>query len=117
MKILVDENIPRITVEGLRADGHDVKDMRGTAEEGSPDPDVWRVVLTEHRLLITTDKGFTAHRNSAHHGILVVRLRQPNRDRINNAVMKAMQRFSETQWENRLVVVRDKTISTSRHRK
>jgi predicted nuclease of predicted toxin-antitoxin system len=116
MKILVDENIPRITVESLRAAGHDVKDMRGAIEEGSPDADVWHIAVAESRLLITTDKGFTAYRNSAHHGILVVRLRQPNRDRINSAVKKAMQRFSETQWQNRLVVVRDKTMSTSRYK-
>ena len=30
MKILVDENIPNITVHGLRAMGHDVLDIRGT---------------------------------------------------------------------------------------
>ncbi|MEK7408859.1 MAG: DUF5615 family PIN-like protein [Acidobacteriota bacterium] len=31
MKILVDENMPRMTVERLRELGHDVKDIRGTA--------------------------------------------------------------------------------------
>jgi predicted nuclease of predicted toxin-antitoxin system len=32
MKILVDENIPRVTVDYLRDSGHDVRDVRGTVE-------------------------------------------------------------------------------------
>jgi predicted nuclease of predicted toxin-antitoxin system len=114
MKILVDENIPRITVGGLRALGHDVKDLRGTSKQGVPDPDVWQIASTEARLLVTTDKGFTGYRAQQHHGILVIRLRQPNRHKINNAVMQAMQRFQEADWPNLLVVVRDHTLSTSR---
>ncbi|HEY6251449.1 MAG TPA: DUF5615 family PIN-like protein [Candidatus Angelobacter sp.] len=114
MKILVDENIPKMTVEGLCAMGHDLKDVRGTPERGLPDPDLWGIAIAEARLLITTDKGFSAYRTLPHHGILIVRLRQPNRHKINNAVMLAMRRFGENDWPDRLVVVRDSTISTSR---
>jgi predicted nuclease of predicted toxin-antitoxin system len=114
MRILVDENIPRITVDALRMLGHDVKDIRGTSERGLADPDIWRIAALEGRLLVTTDKGFTEYRNTSHYGILIVRLRQPNRNKINNAVMQIMQRFSAAEWPNLLVVVRDMTISTSR---
>jgi len=31
LKILVDENIPQMTVKNLKEAGHDVKDIRGTA--------------------------------------------------------------------------------------
>ena len=113
MKILVDENIPRMTVEGLRALGHDVRDVRGTSQSGIPDADLWRMAQFEGRLLVTTDKGFTAYRSSPHHGILIVRLRQPNRHKINNAVMQMMKRFQASAWPNLLVVVRDTTMSTS----
>jgi predicted nuclease of predicted toxin-antitoxin system len=41
MKILVDENIPAMTVRGLREYGHDVKDIRGTESEGQSDVDLW----------------------------------------------------------------------------
>jgi hypothetical protein len=61
MRVLVDENIPRMTVEGLRALGHDVKDIRGTS-----------------------------------------------------SVMHVIEHFSEEEWPNLLVVVRDTTMSTSR---
>ncbi|HEX4603507.1 MAG TPA: DUF5615 family PIN-like protein [Candidatus Angelobacter sp.] len=113
MKILVDENIPRMTVEGLRTIGHDVKDVRGTSQQALADPALWQIAKSEARLLITTDKGFTAYRALPHHGILVVRLRQPNRHKINGAVMQALQRFRETDWPNLLVVVRDTIMSTS----
>ncbi len=36
MKIFVDENIPVITVKELREKGFDVKDIRGTADQGIP---------------------------------------------------------------------------------
>ena len=114
MRILVDENVPRMTVDGLRASGHNVKDLRGTYQSGLADPDLWQIAMGEGRLLVTTDKGFTAFRTAPHHGILVVRLRQPNRHKINNAVMHAIERFQDAEWPNLLVVVRDTTMSTSR---
>ncbi|MCC6394699.1 MAG: DUF5615 family PIN-like protein [Bryobacterales bacterium] len=62
MRILVDENIPRTTVDRLREFGHDVKDIRGTDDEGMADAGLWEVAVRERRLLITTDKGFTEYR-------------------------------------------------------
>jgi predicted nuclease of predicted toxin-antitoxin system len=114
MRILVDENIPRTTVNRLRELGHDVRDIRGTAESGMPDADLWRLAVEERRLLITTDKGFTEHRASSHPGILIVRLRQPNLQKIHHSVMLAMERFSEADWPGLLVVIRDTAMSTSR---
>jgi len=103
-----------MTVSGLRELGHDVKDIRGTGGQGLGDPGLWSIAMTEGRLLITTDKGFTEHRRTSHHGILIVRLRQPNRLRIHKSVMFAIERFQETEWRNLLVVMRDSTMSTSR---
>lgn len=79
MRILVDENIPRITVDALRAFGHDVKDVRGTSGQGVPDSDLYTLAVAESRAIVTTDKGFTGYRREPHHGILIVRLRQPER--------------------------------------
>jgi predicted nuclease of predicted toxin-antitoxin system len=59
MKIFVDENIPLMTVRALREMGHDVIDIRGTADEGMIDDALWEIIQREERLLITTDKGFT----------------------------------------------------------
>ena len=107
MKIFVDENIPLMTVRVLREMGHDVRDIRGTAEMGMTDDALWEIAQQEGRLLITTDKGFTQHREELHHGILIVRLKQPNRHKIHERVMQAMALFTAEEWCDSLVVMRD----------
>ena len=93
-----------------------IKDIRGTAEQGLPDANLWSMALAEGRVLVTTDKGFTERRSDRHSGILVVRLRQPNRHRIHHAALIALGRFAERQWPGLLVVMRDQTMSVSRQR-
>ena len=107
MKILVDENIPLITVRTLQAWGHDVRDIRGTNNEGMDDRLLWQIAQDENRLLITTDKGFTQYRTTTHSGIIIVRLRYPNRHNIHQRIIYAINQFSEQEWHNLLVVMRD----------
>ena len=59
MRILVDENIPNITVAALQVDGHEVLDIRGTPQQGMFDEALWPLAQDEGRMLITTDKGFS----------------------------------------------------------
>ena len=116
MKIFVDENIPLITVEELRLKGFDVADIRGSSEQGMPDEQLWLKVQEEKRLLITTDKGFSNYRNEAHHGFLIIRLRQPTRLRIHQRIMQAITRYPEEQWPGLIVVMRDNVQSSWRSR-
>ncbi len=112
MKILVDENIPATTVTELREQGYDVLDIRGTADQGMNDQDLWRKALQEQRLLITTDKGFTEHRDEQHYGLLIIRLKQPSRAKIHQRVMQALKRYATNQWPGLMVVMRDTFQST-----
>ena len=114
MKLFVDENIPSRTVQELRALGHDVLDIRGTAEQGMDDDVLWARLMNEQRVLITTDKGFAQHRKEAHFGILILRLRQPNEAKIHNRVMRAVRQFGASEWPGLLVVMRDTVQSVSR---
>jgi predicted nuclease of predicted toxin-antitoxin system len=114
MKILVDENIPNVTVQELRALGHDVLDIRGTERQGMFDDELWPFAQTEQRMLITTDKGFSEHRDEKHRGILIVRLRQPNEQRIHTRIMAAFRQFKEQDWPGLLVVMRDEVQSVHR---
>lgn len=114
MKICVDENIPLITVGELKNLGHDVLDIRGTAEQGLTDELLWEKAQRENRLLITTDKGFANHRMESHYGILVVRLRQPNEQKIHARIMQAINQYSEGEWQEFLVVMRDAVQSVWR---
>jgi predicted nuclease of predicted toxin-antitoxin system len=107
MKIFVDENIPMMTVRALRDDGHDVLDIRGTPDKGMEDGTLWNLVKSEERLLITTDKGFAQYRNDPHFGILIIRLRQPNLQKIHQRVMYAVNQFNKADWPGLMVVMRD----------
>ncbi len=116
MDILVDENIPLMGVQQLRDMGHDVLDIRGTAEQGISDELLWNKACQERRLLITTDRGFAHYRDRNHYGILIVSLRRPTRQKINKRIIDAIKLFSAKQWPGLLVVMRDKTMGTWRQR-
>jgi hypothetical protein len=56
-----DENIPRMIVDRLELP-HDAQGIRGTQQQGMEDLDLWAAALAGSRVLITTDRGFTAFR-------------------------------------------------------
>jgi predicted nuclease of predicted toxin-antitoxin system len=114
VNIVVDENIPRRTVEALRKSGHTVIDPRETTNKGIDDASLWTWALRESALLITTDKGFAQVKASPHSGILIVRLRQPNRFKIHERIMMALSRFAVESWPNHVVVMRDRSQSVRR---
>ncbi|MEK6693270.1 MAG: DUF5615 family PIN-like protein [Nitrospirota bacterium] len=107
MKIFADENIPFMTVKELRRLGHEVVDIRGTKEEGMTDEDIWKMVQKTGCLMITTDKGFARKRYEKHSGILIIRLKQPNRLRIHQKVLRAVNLFKTREWTGLTVIMRD----------
>ncbi len=110
MNIFVDENIPKITVRELKKLAHIVLDIRNSKKEGIPDEQVWEKAQTTNSLLITTDKGFSKYRGMSHYGILIIRLKQPNRKKIHERILYAIENMNE--WKNKLVIIKDKVIST-----
>jgi predicted nuclease of predicted toxin-antitoxin system len=114
MRVLVDENIPKVTVHALTELGHNVLAIRGTDKQGTDDENLWMLAQSEARLLITTDKGFVDHREENHHGILIIRLHQPNEERIHARVMAAFRQFPEQDWPRLTVVMRDNVQSVRR---
>lgn len=107
MKIFVDENIPRMTVEMLRKLGHDVRDIRQTELEGSLDQKIWELCQKECRLLVTTDLGFSHYRYQSHFGLLVVRLKQPNKAKIHDRVIHLIKKIRSEEWIGLLVIAQD----------
>lgn len=57
LKLLANENTPRLLVAELRARGHDVRWVLEEAR-GIADPVVLRQAVTEQRILLTGDKDF-----------------------------------------------------------
>ena len=107
MQILVDENIPRLTVVKLRELGHDVLDIRGTAQEGMKDESLWALAQKEGRLLISTDRHFLRYWKVSHSGALVVLLKQAKLQTVHSKVIQTLDQFSVEEWKELLVVVRD----------
>lgn len=112
MKIFVDENIPLKTVKELVLQGYDVVDIRGTEDQGITDEVLWQKTQELQCLLITTDKGFTIHREKSHYGILIILLKQPSRQKIHQRVLQALKRYTPKQWPGLMVVMRDAVQST-----
>lgn len=111
MKIMVDENIPMVTVNYLLSLDHDVRDIRGTNQQGMDDDLLWRLAQTEQRLFITTDKGFLRFRDEKHHGALIIRLQQPNRIKLHERVVRTIKSFPAKKWIGCIIVVRDQAKS------
>jgi predicted nuclease of predicted toxin-antitoxin system len=111
VRIFVDENIPKVTVEYLNNAGHEVLDLRNTPKEGLNDEKVWALVLRQRRMLITTDKGFLTHRQEKHYGVLVILLRKPNTRKIHEKVVQALRLFQEKDWLGMAVVMRDRVMT------
>jgi hypothetical protein len=88
-----------------------VMDLRGTPDEGITDEEVWHRAQSDRRLLITTDRGFGLHRLEPHSGVLIARLRQPNRQRLHGRILLALAQFSGSEWSGLTVVVRDSLMN------
>jgi len=116
VKVLVDENIPRRTVNWLIERGHDVKDVRRTPQQGLDDAELWELAQREKRLLISTDRWFLRYRNTSHSGVLVVLLDQPERLKIHGKVTQVFGRFAPEEWPGLTVRARDNLQSIRRWR-
>ncbi len=85
MTFLLDENIPKSAIEIIGDYGHSVIDIRGTEHEGSSDEEIFNFAQNKKAVVITTDRDFFHTISSLyenHYGIIVITLRQPNRNNI-----------------------------------
>ncbi|MGC2463304.1 MAG: DUF5615 family PIN-like protein [Steroidobacteraceae bacterium] len=78
----MDENLPLRLATLLKNLGPDVHTLPDELLLGHADTEIWEATQKEARFLITQNLDFSDLRQFApgsHHGILVVRLRSPNR--------------------------------------
>ena len=112
MRFLLDENFPRSAIALLEQGGHMVFDFRGTSEEGIEDLAVFEKACVLDAVLLTTDRDFfhtIPHLFNSHPGVVVVALRQPNRDAILSRLKWFLGQVSETSFRNRSFQLRDGT--------
>jgi predicted nuclease of predicted toxin-antitoxin system len=108
MKIKLDENLPVRLKAALDSWGHDTDTVAEERMAGRPDAVVWQAAQQAGRLLITQDLDFSdirRFRPGTHHGLLLVRLRDPGRTALFRRVSTIFQTENVADWHGCFVVV------------
>jgi predicted nuclease of predicted toxin-antitoxin system len=112
MRFFVDESFPKSVGTSLASAGHEVIDVRELGRAGVDDHTVFLLAQEHKATLLTTDRDFyhtVPHLYSHHCGIIVVSLRQPNRQNIQERLIWFLEQFPDEDLENQVVQLRDKT--------
>jgi predicted nuclease of predicted toxin-antitoxin system len=113
VKIKLDENMPVSLVAALRRLGHDIHTVRVEQLTGQRDDRIWEAAQREERFLITQDLDFSDVRRFApgtHHGILLVRLRRPGRQRLFLRTLALFEAEDVNLWPRCFVVATDRKL-------
>ena len=119
MKIKLDENLPRQLVSRLTSFGHDVQTPHQEGLAGADDSTLCEAAQREGCFLITQDLDFSDIRRFApgtHHGVLLVRLREPSRRALIERVEGLFRTEQVGRWEGCFVVATDRKIRVRRPR-
>jgi predicted nuclease of predicted toxin-antitoxin system len=116
MKIKLDENLPQLATL-LEDFGHEIHTLHEEKLSGHSDKEVWEAAQKESRFLITQDLDFSDSRKFApgsHHGILLVRLRSPNRRALLERIKEIFEKESASDWNACCVVATERKIRVLR---
>jgi predicted nuclease of predicted toxin-antitoxin system len=117
MNIKLDENLPFRLATLLKNIGHDVHTVHDERLVGRADGEIWEAAQKESRFLITQDLDFSDLRRFApgsHHGILLVRLRSPNRRDLTDRIGELFQKENVNEWAGSFVVATERKIRVLR---
>jgi len=110
MKIKLDENIPASLVAPLNELGHNVDTVPQEGLAGGDDKTVWVAAQREERFLITQDLDFSdirRFRPGDHHGILLVRLRNPGRLALAKQIWEIFSKENIKDWQGCFIILTD----------
>ena len=116
MKFLLDENFPRSATEVIREAGHDPLFLEEYCELGASDEVVFDVAQSQQAIILTSDRDFyhtVPLLHPMHCGIVVISLRQPNRQ----AILERLNWFFshvELPIDNQVYSLRDHTFCVKR---
>jgi len=116
MKIKLDENLPQLATL-LEDFGHEIHTLHEEKLSGHSDKEVWEAAQKESRFLITQDLDFSDSRKFApgsHHGILLLRLRSPNRRALTERIMEIFEKENVSDWNACFVVATERKIRVLR---
>lgn len=113
MRLKLDENLLARLVGELSALGHDVDTVPEQGLQGSPDPRVWSGARESGRFLITQDLDFSdlrVFKPGTHHGILLVRLREPSRRYLIERIRDIFKNEAVERWIGAFVVCTESKV-------
>jgi len=117
MKIKLDENLPLRLAVILSSLHHDVHTVAEENLSGKSDGDVWEAAQRDARFLITQDLDFSDLRQfvpGTHPGILLVRLRSPDRQSLIRRVQEVFEHEEVSRWARCFVVATERKIRVVR---
>ncbi len=110
MKFLLDENFPKSATDLLEDNGFDWVDPRGTELEGATDIALIEYAKSIGAVLLTTDRDFfhtLRHSHPHHAGLIVIALKQPNREAIVSRLKWLFMTVGESEISGRAFQLRD----------
>lgn len=113
MKFLLDQNISPKTTSYLRTLGHDAVDTRILKLGEASDEDLWKLAVTEKRILITFDLDFADVREDPHRfgpGIIIFRTRSTKSATVNARLQYLFNNFSEKDLQGKLIIITENRI-------
>lgn len=113
MRFKVDENLPIEIAELLRDAGHDALTVQEQHLGSSIDPDIASVCREERRALVTLDTDFADIRTyppSNYSGIVILRLKQQDKDHVINTFEATTLLFGHEPLEGNLWIVEEQHI-------
>lgn len=117
MRIKLDENLPVEIAARLRTLGHDVQTVHDEGLVGRDDREIWEAAQREKRFLVKQDLDFSDTRRfipGSHLGILLVRLRSPNRQSLIDRIEEVFQTEDVAGWAGCFVVATERKVRIRR---
>lgn len=117
MNVKLDENLPVEIAPKLKPLGHDVQTVHEEGLVGCGDTEIWEAAQREKRFLVTQDLDFSDTRRfvpGSHQGILLVRLRSPNRQGLIDRIEEVFQTEDVAGWSGCLVVATERKVRVRR---
>jgi predicted nuclease of predicted toxin-antitoxin system len=117
MRIKLDENLPESLADELAALGHDVDTVPREGLKGRDDPAIRAAAQGEGRFLVTQDLDFSdlrAFEPGTHHGLLLVRLREPTRRGLIERVRSLFEAEDVEPWRSWFVVATEHKVRVRR---
>jgi predicted nuclease of predicted toxin-antitoxin system len=114
MKIVIDEDLPRSLSAALRADSHEILDIRDYDLRGLPDERIFHFAQEHRAVLMSADLGFANTLTfplGSHCGIVVLRFpSELDTAYVNRIVMNLITHLSDSDMPGNLVILSPRGI-------